>query len=192
MKKQVIEIEVPEGKKAVWKDGSVVFVDVDSFENIKSVDDAITYLKDKGMCRELLKDLSEVTLGSHAEAILKWEIVVAALTNCEKTHLTTGDRYYPVIQFCRPGCEKNCWGNEIVGRIKSEGQEFVVVGGSVSTGSFAGLGCFDARDGVGSAYAYGGFRSVGSKKIAEHIAKYFGKLLFEVDFGGTNCDWYWI
>lgn len=192
MKKQVIEIEVPEGKKAVWKDGSVVFVDADSFENIKSVDDAITYLKDRGMCRDLLKDLREVTLGSHAKAILKLEVVVAALTNCEKTHLTTGNRYYPVIQFCRPGCEKNCYGNEIVGRIRSEGQEFVVVSGHVSLGSLAGLGSFPANSGVGSATAPYGFRSVGSRKIAEHIAKYFGTLLFEVDFGGTNCDWYWI
>lgn len=28
MKKQVIEIEVPDGKKAVWKDGKVVFEDI--------------------------------------------------------------------------------------------------------------------------------------------------------------------
>ena len=29
MKKQMIEIEVPDGKKAVWKDGKVVFEDIE-------------------------------------------------------------------------------------------------------------------------------------------------------------------
>ena len=29
MKKQIIEIEVPDGKKAVWKDGKVVFEDIE-------------------------------------------------------------------------------------------------------------------------------------------------------------------
>ena len=29
MKKQTIEIEVPDGKKAVWKDGRVVFEDIE-------------------------------------------------------------------------------------------------------------------------------------------------------------------
>ena len=28
--KQVLEIEVPDGKKAIWKDGRVVFEDVDT------------------------------------------------------------------------------------------------------------------------------------------------------------------
>ena len=28
MKKQTLEIEVPDGKKAVWKDGKVVFEDI--------------------------------------------------------------------------------------------------------------------------------------------------------------------
>ena len=29
MKKQTLEIEVPDGKKAVWKDGKVVFEDIE-------------------------------------------------------------------------------------------------------------------------------------------------------------------
>ena len=28
MNKQIIEIEVPEGKKAIWKDGKIVFEDI--------------------------------------------------------------------------------------------------------------------------------------------------------------------
>lgn len=37
-----------------------------------------------------------------------------------------------------------------------------------------------------------GFRSVSRREIAEHISKYFGRLLFEVHYGGVNCDWKWI
>ena len=44
MAKQVLEIEVPDGKKALWKDGRVVFEDVDTMENIKNIDDAIRFL----------------------------------------------------------------------------------------------------------------------------------------------------
>lgn len=40
MAKQVLEIEVPDGKKAVWKDGRVVFEDVDTMESIKTIEDA--------------------------------------------------------------------------------------------------------------------------------------------------------
>lgn len=50
MVKQVLEIEVPDGKKAVWKDGRVVFEDVDS---IKTIEDAIQFLADKGICGDI-------------------------------------------------------------------------------------------------------------------------------------------
>ena len=39
MVKQVLEIEVPDGKKALWKDGRVVFEDIGNMENIKNIDD---------------------------------------------------------------------------------------------------------------------------------------------------------
>ena len=31
-----------------------------------------------------------------------------------------------------------------------------------------------------------------SKEIADHLTKYFGKLLFEVMYGMCNCEWEWI
>ena len=47
MAKQVLEIEVPDGKKAIWKNGRVVFEDVDTMESIKTVEDAAQFLTDK-------------------------------------------------------------------------------------------------------------------------------------------------
>ena len=66
------------------------------------------------------------------------------------------------------------------------------MGGGADDGARAGLGSFYSGDGVSDAWASVGFRSVGSKKAALYISKQFGKLLFEVSYGGTNCAWKWV
>lgn len=192
MAKQVLEIEVPNGKKAIWKDGRVVFEDVDAMESIKTIKDAAQFLTDKRICEDILDSLSRLPKDSFEWKIAAYRAVVAAVTYNEQRHLTTGERWFPTIEFCRPGKLKNCYGDIVVGRIKSEGEEFDVVGGHALTGAFAGLGCFGSKGGVSNAWAYVGFRSVGSKKAALYISKQFGKLLFEVSYGGTNCDWRWM
>ena len=68
----------------------------------------------------------------------------------------------------------------------------LLVGGSADNGSGAGLGGFCSVNGVSGAWADVGFRSVGSKKAALYISKQFGKLLFEISYGGINCNWKWI
>lgn len=192
MAKQVLEIEVPDGKKAVWKDGRVVFEDVDTMECIKTVGDAARFLSDKGICEDILDSLSRLPENSFERKVAAYRAVVAAVTYNEQRHLTTGERWFPTIEFCRPGKLKNCCGDTILGRIKSEGEEFDVVGGRAIYGSTAGLGGFNSHGGVSAAWAALGFRSVGSKKAALYISKQFGELLFEVSYGGTNCDWKWI
>lgn len=192
MAKQVLEIEVPDGKKAIWKDGRVVFEDVDTMESIKTIEDAAQFLTDKRICEDILDSLSRLPKDSFEWKIAAYRAVVAAVTYNEQRHLTTGERWFPTVEFCRPGKLRNCWGGTIVGRIKSEGKEFDVVGGDALDGAYAGLGYFNSYDGVSSAWATVGFRSVGSKKAALYISKQFGKLLFEVSYGGTNCDWRWM
>ena len=64
--------------------------------------------------------------------------------------------------------------------------------GSAISGSFAGLGNFTSGLGVSDSLTTIGFRSVSSKEIAQHISTYFGRLLFDVCYGGTNCDWEWV
>ena len=192
MAKQVLEIEVPDGKKAIWKDGRVVFKDVDTMESIKTIEDAIQFLADKGICGNILDSLYRLPKDSFEWKIAAYRAVVAAVTYNEQRYLTTGERWYPTIEFCRPGNLKNCYGDIVVGRIKSEGEEFYVMGGSASYGASAGLSCFDSDNGVSGSWATVGFRSVGSKKAAIYISKQFGKLLFEVSYGGINCDWRWM
>lgn len=124
--------------------------------------------------------------------IAAYRAVVAAVTYNEQRHLITGERWFPVIKFCRPESFGNCCSDLIVGRIKSEGKEFYVVSGPASPSSTRGLGYFDLSAGVSGAWSTVGFRSVGSRKAATYISRKFGRLLFEVSYGGTNCDWEWI
>lgn len=60
MAKQVLEIEVPDGKKAVWKDGRVVFEDIGNMENIKDIDDAILFLAKNKIGDDILNTLSKL------------------------------------------------------------------------------------------------------------------------------------
>ena len=192
MAKQVLEIEVPDGKKAIWKDGRVYFEDVDTMESIKTIKDATKFLKDKRICADILVSLSRLPKDSFEWKIAAYRAVVAAVTYNEQRHLTTGERWFPTIEFCRPGKLKNCCGDIVVGRIKSEGEEFDVVGGHAIAGACAGLGNFYSYYGVSHSPTSVGLWSVGSKKAALYISKQFGKLLFEVSYGGTNCDWKWV
>ena len=192
MAKQVLEIEVPDGKKALWKDGRVVFEDIGNMENIKNIDDAILFLVKNEIGDDILNTLSKLLPNSFEWKIAAYRAVVAAVTYNEQRHLTTGERWFPIIEFCQPGKLKNCCGDIVVGRIKSEGEEFDVVGGRASSSTRAGLGAFTSTNGVSSSRTHLSFHSVGSKEAALYISKQFGKLLFEVSYGGTNCDWKWV
>ena len=192
--KQTIEIEVPDGKKAVWENGVIKFVPEDLYwKSITTFADALTYVRNYlPECEDLLTSYTRAVPGSYEFDVVCYRIVIAALTNNEKRHLTTEDKWYPVVQFCRPKDKNNCWGNVLIGTIESEGEKYSVVGGCAHHGAGVGLGYFSSRNGVSYSDAVVGFRSVSSQEIAEHISTYFGKLLFEVNYGGTNCDWKWV
>ena len=192
--KQIIEIEVPDGKKAIWENGTIRFVSEDPYwKSITTFIDALIYVRNYlPECEDLLISYTKTMPGSYEYSVICYRIVVAALTNNEKRSLTTGDKWYPVVQFCRPEDKYNCQGNVLIGTIESEGERYSVVGGCAGSGALTGLGYFDSHDGVSYSYTSFGFQSVPSREIAEHISTYFGKLLFEIHYGGTNCDWKWI
>ena len=192
MAKQVLEIEVPDGKKALWKDGRVVFEDIGNMENIKNIDDAIRFLVKNEIGDDILNTLSKLLPNSFEWKVAAYRAVVTAVTYNEQRHLTTGNKWYPVVQLCYPKDKKNCLGEVLIGIIESEGERYSVVGGSAHDGSGAGLGAFYSYYGVSTSCTSIGFQSVSSKEIAQHISTYFGKLLFEVCYGGTNCDWKWV
>lgn len=72
---------------------------------------------------------------------------------------------------------------EIIGKIKSNGEEYNIIGGDAFDAGYTGLGNFYFSDGVGYAEAHAGFLGCASKEIAEHFGKYFGMLITEAKFG---------
>ena len=72
---------------------------------------------------------------------------------------------------------------EIIGKIKSEGTMYYVLGGDVSDGSGAGLGCFGSRDGIGHASSAIAFLGCANKEIAQHLSKHFGMLITISKYG---------
>ena len=192
--KQTIEIEVPDGKKAVLENGVIKFVPKDPhWKSITTFDDAFIYVRDYlTECEDLLIYYNKSIPGSYEHSVVCYRIVIAALTNNEKRHLTTGNKWYPVVQFCRSKYKNDCCGNVMIGTIESEGTRYSVVGGCAHGGAGGGLGFFNSDLGISSSSAIVGFRSISSKEIAQHISTYFGKLLFDVSYGGTNCDWKWV
>ena len=191
--KQIIEIEVPDGMKAIWENGTIKYIpDEPHWKKITTFKDALLYVCNYlPECDDLINSYRNTVVGSFEYKIACYRIIVAALTNNEERHLVTGDKWYPIVQFCRPKDKDNCWGNVLIGTIESEGARYSVIGGHAGTGG-AGLGSFFSSDGVSDSIATISFRSVSSKEIAEHISTYFGRLLFEIHYGGTNCDWKWV
>lgn len=173
-------------------EGGDISMEGDVFDIVKDLDSAVRYLNYKRLCSDLLQEYAIAPPNSYSSKVAAYRIVVAALTSNEKRSLTKGERWYPVVQFCKPGKESNCLGKKVIGKILSEGEEYNVVGGSALHGGSAGLGCFSSLCGVSSSWFPVGFRSVSSRRAAEHIAEHFGRLLFEVHYGGLNCDWLWL
>lgn len=186
-------IEVDQEKVVSKEDVHISeIVEGDKTHLIKTVDDAVWYLCKTNLCPLLLKEASRQLPGSYGETYYNYAIVVAALTNNESLDMTSGNLYYPVVQFCREKDIGNCWGKHLIGHIKTcKGETFAVVGGGAVTGSYSGLGDFDSSYGVSGAFSHVGFRSVSSRKVAEYISKRFGKLVFEIMYKRTNCSWEW-
>lgn len=125
-------------------------------------------------------------------AMFKLNIIRKALNLGQDLHLTKGPKdshiYYPRNPFVTRSCayyvqELNSHQIEIIGRIKSEGIEYNVLGGSAIVGNPAGLGDFNAVFDVGLANACLGFLGCASEEIAQHFGKYFGMLITEAKYG---------
>ena len=193
--KQTIEIEVPEGKKAIWENNQITFVDIEPhWKSIKTFEDVYEYCRDHNEFSKYVHNYRMVASNTYEEKVAKLRLVIAALTKNEKVSLVSGKLYYPVIQFCLADfCVKDsCFKNKLIGKIKTEGKEYVVLNSNAHYCSDAGLGCVNSRSGLSNVDPYISFLQVSSKEIAEHLSKYFGKLIFEVMYGGSNCDWEWV
>lgn len=162
-----------------------------NFENIKTFEDAVNELgKDIEHANFIVNVLEHQSKAS--AAMYKLNIVRKALNLGQNLHLTKDPKYsyiyYPYNPFVTKSSpyynsDINSGNMEIIGKIKTEGKEYNVLGGGANIGGDAGLGNFSSSDGLGTAYADVGFLGCANKEIANHLGKYFGMLITEAKYG---------
>ena len=135
---------------------------------------------------------SIATISRASAAMFKLNIIRKALNLGQDLHLTKDPKdsciYYPYNPFVTKSSthyksEINSGEMEVIGKIKSEGEEYDVIGGYAAIGGRVGLGFFYSGNGVGYTYANVGFLGCANKEIAEHFGKYFGMLITEAKYG---------
>lgn len=132
------------------------------------------------------------TVSKASAAMFKLNIIRKALNLGQDLHLIKdpGDPYiyYPYNPFVTKSStyyksEINLGKMKVIGKIKSEGEEYNVLSGDAPYGINVGLGGFNSYCGVGGAYADIGFLGCANEKIAQHLGKYFGMLITEAKYG---------
>lgn len=135
---------------------------------------------------------SIATISKASAAMFKLNIIRKALNLGQDLHLTKSQKdsyiYYPYNPFITKSStycksEINSGKMEVIGKIKSEGEEYNVLGGDTTLGVNTGLGCFTFYNEVGFADASIGFLGCASKEIAQHFGIYFGMLITEAKYG---------
>ena len=130
-------------------------------------------------------------ISKSSAAMFKLNIIRKALNLGQDLHLTKDQEgsciYYPYNPFVTNSStyyksDINSGKMEVIGKIKSEGEEYNILGGYAFVGG-VGLGIFHSGYDVGIANAAVGFLGCATKEIAEHFGKYFGMLITEAKYG---------
>ena len=164
------------------------------FTKIKTFEDALTALGYKESTKVYIRNtINDISMYSRASAAMtKLNIIRKALNLGQDLHLTKDPEdshiYYPYNPFVTKSStyyksEVNLDRIEVIGKIKSEGEEYNVLGGSSNDGGLTGLGSFDYDCSMGLTYAGIGFLGCATKEIAKHFGKYFGMLITEAKYG---------
>ena len=162
-----------------------------NFKDIKTLENACEALGlDYSIISIVTKDIA--TFSKASAAMFKLNIIRKALNLGQDLHLTKDPEgsyiYYPYNPFVTKSStyyksEINSGKMKVIGKIKSEGEEYNVLGGSTYDGSITGLGGFTFYDEVGRAGADVGFLGCATEEIAKHFGKYFGMLITEAKYG---------
>ena len=182
-------------KELALKCFPLIKLNTHNFENIKTFEDAVNELgKDIEHANFIVNILEHQSKAS--AAMYKLNIVRKALNLEQDLHLTKDPEnsyiYYPYNPFVTENStffEKqiNSGKMEVIGKIKSEGTLYDVLGGyALNGGGNAGLGYFYSWNGMGDAFAAFGFIGCANKEIAKHLGKYFGMLITEAKYGDLD------
>ena len=174
-----IQIEVPEGKKAVWKNGVLTLVDEEKpknvMERIKTIDDAI---KELGEDNILVKQLDNFCKRDTDESVqdygdilayLQLRIICAALNEGWTPQFTKGEyRYYPWFEL---------WTKKEIEELDEEATARVVYRSGVSANSDGGVSCSYADYDSSFTSAYFGSRL--AFRTSE-LARYAGEQFLDI------------
>ena len=164
------------------------------FTKIKTFEDALTALGYKESTKVYIRNtINDISMYSRSSAAMtKLNIIRKALNLGQNLHLTKGSKdsyiYYPSNPFVTKSStyyksEISSGKMEVIGKIKSEGEEYNILGGDASYGGSAGLGSFDSGIGVGFTYTTVELLGCATEEIAKHFGKYFGMLITEAKYG---------
>lgn len=156
------------------------------YSQIKTLEDACKAL---GLNYDIISIVTKdvATFSKASAAMFKLNIIRKALNLGQDLHLTKDTPlYYPYNPFVTKSSfyfnsEIISGRMKVIGKIKSEGEEYNVLGGS-ALGAGAGLGDFDSGSGVGYNGSIIGFLGCATKEIAQHFGKYFGMLVTEAKY----------
>ena len=164
------------------------------FTKIKTFEDALNALKYTKTIKICIRDaINDISIFSKASAAMaQLNIIRKALNLDQDLHLTKDPKdsciYYPCNPFITKKSvyyrdELNSGTMEIIGKIKSEGTLYNILGGCAIYSNYAGLSCFYYHTGTCDANADIGFLGCVTKEIAQHFGKYFGMLITEAKYG---------
>ena len=162
------------------------------YTNIKTFKNACDILNiDYKTAIYLICGMAEISKAS--AAMFQLNIIRKALNLGQDLHLTKDPKdsyiYCPYNIFITKDSiyyktEINSGKFEIIGKIKSEGKEYYVLGNYAYSNSYPGLGSFISHQGVSTSDGtHNGFLGCASRKIAQHFSKYFGMLITEAKYG---------
>ena len=186
--KKKIEIEIPEGKVAEWKeiDGKTILVAVDEVDN-RPVTERIKTFEDAMMATGMTIPLSENQLSylpKDVVAYMKLRIIAAALNELHETTLdefpkfTTDEyRWYPWLYL---------YTQEEIDKMDKEKKKPWLFGGGSNCGAACGLAV--AASGDVWSVSYAGLSARLAVK-SEALAKYFGQQFIDIwsDYVALPC-----
>jgi len=182
---QTITIEVPDDKIAKYSNGKIIFEDIEYWKNIKTIEDAIDYCKENNIGNFSLNSLIHLSPTSFEYKIACLQLIKIAITNNEKEFATSGVRYEPIIRYC--GDKRSHY----IATIAVDGKKLYLFDSYACCGTYHGLLAFNSYYSVGDSFSAYGFLSYNSKEKARHVAKYFYKLITDIQLG-QQCNYEWL
>lgn len=137
----------------------------------------------------VIKDVA--TFSRASAAMFKLNIIRKVLNLGQDLHLTKDPKdshlYYPYNPLVNKSSlyyrsELDSGEMEVIGKVKSEGILYNVLGGVAGSRGGTGFSCFRPYGDVGFADADVGFLGCASIEIAQHFGKYFGMLITEAKY----------